>query len=325
MTSIRRSLLIVSLLLAVLVLAGCGDQPTEITTPDTSFLLSLARVVIDIDSNGVPSVAGFNTARLNDLTFGMLDLRWMRMDPAYVRWFTDADVQHVEFVHKDDGLYLFVNGEAMPHVTWTDDSLTAVRDVVNDSGVFTAEMSELVDMLIPFIQRVALDVVVRFPVAAGQESLPLRAPGEGFEAPNAQDEPALSVNLVLPYDEQGELVLAPGTERVLQGLGVDVDQVRLAKSTVNGLVAADVQHITMRKQGNGLLLYVNGKALPHLAWTENGLENSADLFGQLFYTPEYELTRQTVQTLLPLLAEIGGSVTVRLPVSSGADPIPLPE
>jgi len=75
MKRLSRWPLLLSFLLAVMVVAGCASTPTEIASPSPDFLISLPRVTIDIDANGVPSVLGFDTNQLYKFTGGQVDLR----------------------------------------------------------------------------------------------------------------------------------------------------------------------------------------------------------------------------------------------------------
>lgn len=320
MNAARHPLRLLVVLSLFLLLAACAGPAEQISAPDPGFFLSLSRLVIDIDSEGLPSVAGVDVERLNQLTFGMIDLRWLRLDPAYVRWFSDANLQHIEFVHREDGMLLYVNAAPLPTLTWDDESLGAVQQVVSESGLFTPQVGQLIEIFIPFLQRLAIDVAVRFPLAAGAEVIPLRDPVAQPATISAQAAaaapPMLTMHLTLPYDSQGNLALQPGTAQALRDLGVNVPYLALAPQTVSGLAAANIQQVTVRKVGSGLFVFINDKPLPHITWDTSSLENSSGLVSQLFYTPEYALTRQTVESILPLLADVDGSITMQFPVIS---------
>lgn len=316
MKATRHPWLWLVVLASFLWLTACAGPAQEVSNPDPGFFLSLSRLVIDIDNEGLPSVGGVSADRLSQLTFGMVDLWWLRLDPAYVRWFTDVNLQHIEFVHREDGMLLYVNAAPLPTLTWDDDSLSAVQQVVSESGLFTPQVGQLIEMFIPFLQRLAVDVTVRFPLAAGAEVISLRDPTaqpEEIGAQVAETTPMLTMHLTLEYDAQGKVVVRPETAQALRALGVEVQQFALAPETIQGLVAANIQQMTVRKAGEGLFVLINDKPLPHITWNDENLANSAGLISQLFYTPEYAFTRQTVESVLPLLADMDGSVTLRLP------------
>ncbi len=80
-------------------LVSCGDKPTDVAEQDGGFMLALPRINIDVDAEGVPSVAGISPATLERLSMGMLDLEQFRLPQNYVDWFTAANVQHMEVVN----------------------------------------------------------------------------------------------------------------------------------------------------------------------------------------------------------------------------------
>lgn len=326
MIASRRLYWLIPLLLLTMVLAGCGDRPTEVAEQEGGFLLALPRIVIDIDSNGVPSVAGVSADTLKSLTFNQLDLTWLRMDPAYVNWFTETNLQHLEVVHKNDGLFLFANNSPLPHLGWTGESLTATGSLMSDFNLLDARTSRLVQLAIPFIQRIGLDFTIRFPVGASADVIPLRSPGEAMAEMAEQASSGIAqVRIHVDYDRNGvPSVLSVSTQDLEDALGMSLRQAQLPPETIAMLMDAGVQHITVRTAADGLLLWVNGTALPHLVWSDEHLTNGADLYGQLYYTDAYMLSREAASTLLPLVNDIDGEIVLRFPRAAGAEAIPLP-
>ncbi len=322
-----RLLWLVPVLLLALVLTGCGDKPTAVAEESPEFLLALPRIVVDVDSNGVPSIAKITPEAIKRLTFGQLDFTGLRMDPAYVDWFTRTNLQHVEVIHKNDGLYLFANNEPLPHIAWDGEALKSTGELAGDSGLLDPRVAKVVTMLTPFIQRIGIDIAVRFPIAADAEEIPLSEPGAAMATLSAQgEEPSIArVRVHVNYDQEGvPSVLSVSTRDLEEALGASLRQMQLAPQTIAMMQNANIQHIMVRTTPTGVLIFVNGKALPHIAWSDEHLKNSAALFGQLYDTPAYQLAREAANMLLPVLNNIDGEIVLRFPLAEGAEEIPLP-
>ncbi len=315
------------LLLLAGIMAACGSQVTPVAEPDSEFVLALPRLVIDIDSEGVPSVAGLDPQTLKTITFGQVDLTGVRVPKQYVDWFTTTNLQHIEVVHRDDGEYIFVNGQPLPHVGWDSDSLRALSSLAGELGLINQPMAKLLSLLVPFVQRLGLDVAVRFPVREGVDIIPLRDPAEPAPQPSVS-ESAPTVALVkthLTFDENGiPSVLSVSTREMEEALGVSLRQMELPPSVVQQLTDAGIQHITVRTMPDGLFLWVNDNPLPTLVWSDQFLENAADLYGQLYYTDAYATAREAVKTLLPLVDNVDGEIVLIFPVPEGVAKIPIP-
>jgi hypothetical protein len=88
--------------------------------------------------------------------------------------------------------------------------------------------------------------------------------------------------------------------------------VSLPADTVAQLSTAGVQHIQLVNAPNGLMIFLNGQAIPSIGWTAALLSNAAGL------APMPALGK-----VLPILTQLGVGATLRLPLAQGATPIPL--
>jgi hypothetical protein len=326
----KRLLLLVSLLLLALVLAGCGDKPTEVpqeAEEDVGFVLALPRVTVDVDSEGTPSVAGIDPDTLKTISLGFVDVSGMALPEQYIDWFTTAGIQHIELVHTADGLHLFVNGQAMPYVGWDGDSLGATADLAAAFNQLDPRVARVIKLLVPFIQRTGINVAMRFPVQAGAEVVPMRDTDAPLGLPGGEDENTLAVARIhVNYGADGvPSVLAVSTNDIEDVLGVPLRQANLDPATIKMLQDAGVQHITARTTPSGLRFYTNDQALPYLAWGTQYLENGADLYGQLYFNQEYTAAREALNLVLPYLDNIDGEVVLLFPLPAGAEQIPIPQ
>ena len=325
MATSKRLYILLPLLILVLLLAACESANPDAASASEDFAVSLPRIVIDVDSEGNPSVGGFGMDTLKSLTMGGVDYTWMRMEPTLVRRFSDMDLQHIEAVYRDDGIYLFVNGEPLPFVKWDEDSLDNTAQVITTFGGLDPQFTDALKMIIPFAQRVGVDMAVRFPVVQGREITPMRDMTQELKPAEVMDRApsALQLRIEVFYDETGK-PFVPGASFILENLlGVDTSQLALPPETIARMVQTGVQHIAIRTQEDGIQFYVNGEMLPKLAWSEDQLSVVADLIGQLYLGGQTEGMQQVLEAILPALSQMDFELVLRFPVPEGAEEIPL--
>ncbi|MCO6452973.1 MAG: hypothetical protein J5I90_19470 [Caldilineales bacterium] len=327
MKGLNRIIWLVPLLVMLVLLGACGGEATPVETqPDDGFVLSLPRLVIDVDSAGTPSIAGLDPETLKAVTFGQLDLTGFQVPTEYVDWFTAADMQHLELVHSSDGIHAFVNGTPMPYVGWTGDSLGSVGDVASTLGFINEPTARIVKLLIPFVQRLGVDVAVRFPRTPDAPEIALRDPEAPLAAPASEEAgPTIALAKVhMNFDENGvPSVLSVSTRDLESALGVSMRQAELPPATIQQMMDAGIQHLTLRMLPNGMYIWVNDNPLPNVVWSDQYLQNASDVYGQLYYTPAYETVRTAVASLLPFINNIDGEVVLMFP-HPGVDAIPIP-
>ena len=326
----KRIYLLTSLLLLALLLVSCGDKPTDVAEQEGGFMLALPRINIAVDSEGVPSVAGISPETLEKLSMGMLDLQDFRLPENYVDWFTSANVQHMELVHTNDGLYVFVNATPMPHLAWSGDSLSTAADLAADLDQLNPYMAKVLKLLIPFIQRTGIDVSMTFPLQSGADAIHMRDPDAPLKSAASEPESSLAmVRVHVSYDDEGvPSVLAISSKDVEEALGYSLRQVQLDPGFIDKMGDAGVQHITMRTTPEGLVLWSNDAALPYLSWSDDNLRSSAMLVDDmvaLYELPEWDAVREAVNLMLPMLDNIDGEIVLLFPVPEGVESIPIPQ
>ena len=301
------------LMLLASVLAACSGEPVPLTDTDADFVLALPRLVVDIDSNGMPSVAGISPELL---ALVGVDVSQFAMDPAYVEWFTQANIQHIEFVQKDDGIYIFVNGVLMPHLGWSQDELNNLAETLTKLKVVKPEFQTVLNLVIPIIQHTGLDIVLRFPKQPTAEEIPLRDVNEPIKAPTkAEAESSVAiVKARITFDENGvPSILGVSTKELSDAGLAGFRNVGLAPETVKNMQDAGIYKVTMKSTPEGLVFWINDEQLPYLVWNDDYLNRAADLYAQLYFMPGYEQQRELIKALLPLLARVDGEVTLEFP------------
>lgn len=321
MNSVKRFLTVVPL--AALLLGACANnRATEVGDPNSDFYLALPRIELSADANGNLSLANVDPQLLGLLTQGQLVLPAIQKD--YVDWLTSAGVQHMEIVHKGDGLFLFVNNKPMPHVGWNGDSIATVgnttADIMGRYQMISEAQARTIKVLAPFIRRLGVDIAIRFPIAQGAAPIELRPAGGKIEAvENKAGDPLAQARLVATYDANGVPSVAGLTSADLEALtGLSMAQLNLDPTMVKTMTELGIQHISLRTDKDGLLLGVNDKPLPSVVWNDQYLANGAELFTALNTYPEYAGLNDLVKQLLPSLQQANVELALRFPLTPGA-------
>ena len=285
----------------------------------------LPQIVVVVDSEGVPTVAGITPDSIKQLTFGQVDLSTMRVPKSNVEWFTRSNVQHIEIRHKTDGLFLFANGKPLPRLGWNDESFNTVGDLAGKFGGLSQPVADIVKMVLPFVRHLGLDVVVKFPLQQGAAAIPLADPNAPVPAAaTTAMPPSAIVRITVKYTEEGVPSIMNVSSRDLAGaMGMDMSAMELPPDTMAMLRDRGVQHIVMRTTPDAVWIWINAEPLPTLVWSDDNLKNGAELYGQLFLTDESLI--KALNTLLPVLRKLDGEVVLQFPVPPGASAIPLPQ
>lgn len=275
-----RYLSIVSILLiGALLLGGCGPAvPTaadETTESGQRFMLSLPRLEIEVDGQGNPTVGGVSLADIGGLIG--TEIPSFSINPFYVDWMTNTNVQHMELVHGADGIYLYVNGQPMPYLGWNSEALANVGQV---AGMLNVPFAQLIGTLVPVIERTGLNIVLRFPLQDGAEVIALRDPSQPPAAPPADGEvSSVITHADIMFDANGIPSIAGISGQDLANAGIPVPA--LAPATMDLIKQYGIQDFRILSTDQGIFLSVNDMPLPHIAWNNAYLTNIAGLYAQM--------------------------------------------
>ncbi|MCS6774708.1 MAG: hypothetical protein NZ693_11435 [Thermoflexales bacterium] len=95
----------------------------------------------------------------------------------------------------------------------------------------------------------------------------------------------------------------------------------LPRDLVQQLVAAEIQHITLKTTPEGIKLWVNAEEITTLRWNRDTLNNAAETVGSLQLLDP--AVGAAVKQFLPLVEQLEAWVVLRLPTT--ATPIPEPD
>lgn len=299
--------ILITLVVLALLLSACGPSLPIDADPSTAsgdrFLLSVPRLVIDFDDQGEASIGELTAADLEPLLGSPLPA----LDPKLVAQLSSADIQHLEVAHTDDGLFLYVNGELLPHLGWDE---AALQSAGTAGSMFRLPYLGLLQVLAPIIDRTGLNVVLRLPLQPGATEIPLRAGGVLPEAavPDAEEAKAIIV-MDVEFDAEGVPRLAGTTTRELgQAAYLDLSALELPAETLAALKDSGVEELRLRVGDEGVFIAVNDMVLPHLAWNNAALDSGLDLYDAL--TPDSPLIK-VLEVLVPELNNTNIDLVVR--------------
>lgn len=295
MVSKRMMSVLALLTIAALLLAACGSTPVEPgdTAESEGFFVALPRATIEVGENGAAeSVVGIPKEILSGLMGGNgLQL----MDTAMVANMQANNIQHLELISGKDGLYVFVNGQALPYLRWEGsklrDSLPVIRQLNTLYGQLTGQqLADWIPNMLPLLSRVGMDVLIKLPVKEGAEAVEIRAEDAALPEPasmEAAEGEAESAVVYLPifYDSSGTpQLMGPGGQlwrldpQMLIAMGAGNLPLFLSQDTLNSLVRANVKSVGIESSGPGIQLSVNGDPIPIMVgWGPDELNNVVKL------------------------------------------------
>jgi predicted small secreted protein len=330
----RRFVLLTSLLLvAVVVLTGCAPRSgagdaAAISADPMELVIDLPAIVVDINADGTPSIGNVPVSQVGALA-GM-DLSTLAVPAEWVNFMTQGNIQHLQVNNRTDGLMLLVNGEAIPSLAWDGESLVATADSLRAFGVAVP----MLEKVLPLVQRLGIGVIVRFPVAAGAEAVPMYVEGDTSAAATAratQEEFIAAVgappriNLPVQYEADGSFSVGDLTDAEWTALtGAPWYALRLDPTVLNNLSSMGVNSLSLATDAAGIHIAINGKHLPALTWGDGQLIhllNVADAMGLwAMVAPGMDMSSilVTVYDLLPVVQVTDFALNVQFPASGMA-------
>jgi sulfur carrier protein ThiS len=125
--------------------------------------------------------------------------------------------------------------------------------------------------------------------------------------------------LQVDFDAQGNPgIVGVNLADVAKYTGMNFAGFQLNKFYIDWMTAANVQHIELRQTGNGIVLFVNGKPLPNIAWSDQSLQAAGDFAG-LFNVQNTQMIRK----FLPIVRRLGLDLVLTFPKAEGVAAIPL--
>jgi sulfur carrier protein ThiS len=324
----RLTLWLSLLSVAVILLAGCapraGSGQTVAEAGPDALAIDLPALVIDFDAQGQPSIGNVPLAQLGDMLPAAM-LQSLAMPTAQVTFMTESNIQHVQIDNTPSGLLLLVNGRPIPSLRWDGEILSATAETLEVLGVGVPALENV----LPLVSNIGLGVILRFPIAEGQEALPtyIEESPAALAAQQAQADFLADVgappkiNLRVAYDAEGGWRVGDLTDTEWTNLtGVPWSALRLQPNMIQGLISSNITEVTLSTDASGIHIAVNGNALPYIGWADGELNHLIDLAGQMGLWDTLADSGMNmgeivgmVQTLLPVVQASETNISVSFP------------
>lgn len=307
-----------TLVVLLILLTACSGEPTLPASTTTGsgeiFQIALPRLVIDLDRAGVPSLLGISPTFLKAFN---VDVSGLAVPPATVDMLVQAGIQHVELAAVGDRLVILVNGMPLPQLGFSEASMQRALDLAR---VFDVQNTETIAKVLPWVTRLGLNVVVRFP-RDGAAEIPLSTPGTAktLTISPLTDPPSLITKFEVRFDQDGTAGILGLTTRDLAELLGGASIGGLDPTTLLKLQGGNIQNLEVRNKPDGLHLYANGEPLPMLIWDTQLLANLVQVYGQL--DPQGAL-KPLIDALVPTMDRADIGILLHFPLAPGAEAIP---
>lgn len=321
------------LLIAALALSACAPRSGQGAAASAEsdpgeLVIDLPSIVIDIMADGSPSMGNVPLTQIGGLI--PVPLSTIAVPGVWVDFMVASNIQHIQVNNTSNGLHLLVNGEAVPSISYDGESLSATADALSSLGI----VIPMIDKLLGLVDQIGIGATVRFPVAAGTAIIPMYVEGNGSAAMAAQaaQEEFLAavgtpprVNLPIWYEEDGSFSIGNLTAAEWSALTSGAtDGLRLGADQISNLTDSGISELSISTDVNGIIIAINGNALPVLDWSGGKATHLLNLATQLgaldMIVPGMGSSgiMTTVHDLLPVIQTTDFDLTVHLPAAGMA-------
>ncbi|HXF64066.1 MAG TPA: hypothetical protein VNK95_20740 [Caldilineaceae bacterium] len=184
-----------------------------------------------------------------------------------------ANVQQLNVSLQEDGLYLAANGQALPSVTWTEESLTTLAGIIGPlAGIGAEGISSLLDIATGLGPQITVNV----PPAEG--AAPIEMPEEiSLTVQPVEANPqAATLRVRMAVDGQGHIISLGGiTAEEFSQLGVSLPA--LPPDVVSNLRATGAQEVHLDTEPGMLHLLLDGQEAIRIAYDTASLQTALQI------------------------------------------------
>jgi sulfur carrier protein ThiS len=144
-----------------------GEAAKLTITPTTEAPSVIVTFEITYDENGNPGILGITAADLSAIGLPLP----VGLAPDTIASLQAANIQSLELQSSPSGLYVYVNNEVLPNLTWDPTLLTNLTELVVQLSP-DSPYTELIQGIVPNLDKLDIDVLIHFPLAPGAEPIP---------------------------------------------------------------------------------------------------------------------------------------------------------
>lgn len=312
----KRSLFLTLLLVAGLTLAGCAPRPGAGTAAanagSDALAIDLPAILVEYDAEGQASLLGMPVGELG-AALGA-DLSALSLGQETIDKFAAAKIQHIQVNNQPNVLRIYTNGQPLPAIIWNEEAMSALAETLTGMGTDASMLSTLT----PLLPNLGLGLALKMPVPSGQKEIPLTTSGATIESAaalkafDAAKAAVANINLTITYAADGTPTIEGIAPFMLNMIGLNPAALALPADQLESIAGQGIQSIGVKTVPNGLLLQLNGNALPYLQWSNaNEVTNLLTLAGA-FAGPEMAGQLQQLQLIFNFP---GLSATINFPQS----------
>jgi hypothetical protein len=154
-----------------------GATEIPLTEPGTAANLAITptdlppSVIVEFeivyDETGNPGILGITAADLATLGLPLP----VGLPTSTILSLQAANIQSLELKSSPPGLFVYENNEALPNLSWDTQLLTNLAELIVQLFP-NSPYNDVIMLTVPGLDRLALDILIHFPVAPGAEPIP---------------------------------------------------------------------------------------------------------------------------------------------------------
>lgn len=310
----KRSLFLTFVLIAGLLLAGCTPRPGAGTAASSAgsdaFYVDLPSILIEFDADGQATILGMPAAQLG--TALGADLSAVTLDAETLQKFAAANIQNIQINNQPNVLRIYMNSTPLPAIIWDEDAMNALAETLTGMGTDASLLSTVA----PLLPNLGVGLTLKLPVPSGKQAIELKTSGANIDSAAALKAFAAAkaaqsnINLTITYAADGTPTIEGIAPFMLNMIGLNPAMLAMPADQLKSIASQGIKSVGIKTVQNGLLLQLNGNALPYLQWSNaNEITNLLTLAGA-FAGPEMAGQLQQLQLIFNFP---GLSATVNFP------------
>lgn len=295
-------------LLCLVLIVGCAPRAVE-SSPAAAdaegVVIDLPAIVLAVGEEGSLSASDVGVTTLNPLI--NLAVADATLPSNIVEGAITAGVEYIQIDNTSSGPVILVDGEPIINPIWNQEILGSTLGALDGLGV---ELPEGVGSLLPVIAEAGLGVILQFPAAAGDTSLPAVSTENLLTEVPDRSSISTGLNIDIQYAEDGTWT---GSVPTFPPLPWD-QFLTLPADTVQSATDAGVESFQLIANADGAFLALNGQDLPYIDWSGGRLISTLQLLSNMgLLGDQVAGMLPTIQNFAPTLLNFGINITLNFP------------